>query len=73
MTVLPQQVIARKRDGFALAPAEINQFVAGLNDGTVSSAQVGAFAMAVYLHDMNADERVALTASALLRRLASQG
>jgi thymidine phosphorylase len=61
VTFLPQQVIARKRDGFALAPAEINQFVAGLNDGTVSPAQVGAFAMAVYLNDMNADERVALT------------
>jgi thymidine phosphorylase len=61
VTFLPQQVIAKKRDGLALTKTEITQFVAGLNDGTVSPAQVGAFAMAVYLKDMNADERVALT------------
>ena len=30
-------------------------------DGSVVEAQVGAFAMAVYLNGMNADESVALT------------
>jgi thymidine phosphorylase len=61
VTFLPQEVIAKKRDGLALTQDEIGQFVLGLTNGSVSPAQVGAFAMAVYLRDMNADERVALT------------
>ena len=61
MTFLPQEIIRRKRDGLALAPAEIAEFIAGMADGRVSQAQIGAFAMAVYFRDMNADERVALT------------
>ncbi|MEO8882134.1 MAG: thymidine phosphorylase [Devosia sp.] len=61
MTFLPQEIIARKRDGLALDPDDIRRFVAGFADGSVGPAQIGAFAMAVYLKDMNADERVALT------------
>jgi thymidine phosphorylase len=61
MTFLPQEIIRRKRDGEPLSPDDIQQFVAGLIDGSVTPAQVGAFAMAVYFRDMTPDERVALT------------
>lgn len=61
MTLLPQEIIAEKRDGAALAPAAIKSFIAGLTDGSVSEAQAAAFAMAVYFNDMDLPERVALT------------
>ena len=61
MTFLPQEVIARKRDGEPLTPGEIRSFIAGFADGTVSHAQAAAFAMAVYFRDMTLDESVALT------------
>jgi thymidine phosphorylase len=37
MTFLPQEIIARKRDGAALAPAEIAAFIAGFADPHTSS------------------------------------
>ena len=61
MTFFPQQVIAKKRDGLRLSAEDIRHFIAGFADGAVSSAQIGAFAMAIYLNDMDADERVVLT------------
>jgi thymidine phosphorylase len=61
MPFLPQEVIARKRDGEALTQEEISTFIAGLSDGSVSHAQAAAFAMAVLFRDMNTSERVALT------------
>ncbi|HEV7277233.1 MAG TPA: thymidine phosphorylase [Devosiaceae bacterium] len=61
MTFLPQEIIARKRDGAALEPAEIAAFIAGFADGSVSDAQAAAFAMAVFFRDMDKAERVALT------------
>ena len=61
MSFLPQEVIAKKRDGEALSPGEIGAFIAGLTDGSVSHAQAAAFAMAVYFRDMGTPERVALT------------
>tara|TARA_R110002124_G_scaffold63783_1_gene174661 strand:+ start:13645 stop:14979 length:1335 start_codon:yes stop_codon:yes gene_type:complete len=61
MVFLPQEVIARKRDGHTLSDAEIAAFIAGFAKGTVSHAQAAAFAMAVYFQDMSMPERVALT------------
>ena len=61
MTFLPQEIIARKRDGESLSAAEIAAFIGGFADGTVSHAQAAAFAMAVYFRDMTLPERVALT------------
>lgn len=61
MAFLPQEVIRRKRDRLVLAGDDIARFVAGIADGSVSQAQVGAFAMAVFLNGMTADERLALT------------
>ena len=57
----PQAVIARKRDGEVLEKAVIEQFVTALTRDQLSDAQVGAFAMAVFLKGMTTDECVALT------------
>ena len=59
--MLPAELIRRKRYGGELSADEISQLVAGITDGSVSDAQVGAFAMAVVWRDMTAAERVALT------------
>ena len=59
--MLIPELIRRKRDGRELSAAEIEQFVAGLTDGSVTDAQVGAFAMAVVWRGMTGPERVALT------------
>ncbi len=59
--ILPQEIIARKRDRRALTPAEIDTIVQGLVDGGIGDAQAGAFAMAVVLNGMDEAETVALT------------
>src|SRR3954469_19554307 len=59
--MLPNEVIRRKRDGHALSDEEIGFLVAGITDGGLSDARVGALAMALFLRDMEAAERVALT------------
>ncbi|WP_196259390.1 thymidine phosphorylase [Pelagibacterium limicola] len=61
MTLLPQEIIARKRDGEVLSRDQIAGFIEGLTTGTVTDAQAAAFAMAVYFRNMEIDERVALT------------
>lgn len=60
-TFLPQEIIRAKRDGSRLTDAEIEQFVAGLTDGSIGEGQAAALAMAVYFQGMDIDERVALT------------
>src|ERR671924_478990 len=61
MAYLAQEVLRRKRDGHALSAEEIEWLVAGITDGSLSDAQVGALAMAIVIHGMARDERVALT------------
>jgi thymidine phosphorylase len=61
LSILPQEIIRRKRDGAALAPAEIEAFVQGLVAGSVTHPQVAAFAMAVFFRGMTMEERIALT------------
>ncbi|TLG87837.1 thymidine phosphorylase, partial [Pseudomonas edaphica] len=58
---LPQEVIRRKRDGHALAAIDIQRFVTGIADGSLSDGQVAAFAMAVFIKGMDVSERIALT------------
>ncbi|SBV96603.1 thymidine phosphorylase (modular protein) [uncultured Alphaproteobacteria bacterium] len=58
---LPQETIAKKRDGGQLDDAEIADFVAGLADGSVADAQAAAFAMAVLFRDLSDAECRALT------------
>src|SRR5262245_695932 len=57
----PGELIRRKRDGAALTEEEIALLVAGIVDGSVSEAQVAAFAMAVYFRGMTHEECAALT------------
>jgi thymidine phosphorylase len=59
--VLTAELIRRKRDGEELSAEEISALVAGIADGSVSDAQVGALAMAIFLRGMTGPERVALT------------
>jgi thymidine phosphorylase len=59
--VLVAELIRRKRDGEELSEPEIQELVAGVVDGTVTDAQVGALAMAIVWRGMTAAERVALT------------
>ena len=61
--MLASEVIRRKRDGHALTGEEIGFLVDGITDGSLSDAQVGALAMAMFLRGMEKDERVALTAA----------
>ncbi|MDD7970025.1 thymidine phosphorylase [Roseinatronobacter alkalisoli] len=59
--MLYQELIRRKRDGGTLTAAELGAIVAGISDGSMGDAQLGAFAMAVLLRGMDLTERVALT------------
>jgi thymidine phosphorylase len=63
MTARPTtaELIRRKRDGAALADAELAALVAGIVDGSVSDGQIAAFAMAVYFRGMTGAECAALT------------
>ncbi len=54
-------LIARKRDGEALAASEIEALVAAYTAGEVPDYQMSAFSMAVYFQGMNAVETAALT------------
>ena len=56
MAFLAQEVIRRKRDGNALTDEEIEWLVAGITDGSVSDAQVGALAMAIVWRGMTTRE-----------------
>ena len=54
--VIPQQVIARKRDGHTLSPHELEGFLMGFLDGHVSDDQMAAFLMAVYFNGLDDEE-----------------
>ena len=58
---LPQELIRKKRDGLMLNDHEIGFLVQGITDGSLTDAQLGAFAMAVFKCGMTMDERVSLT------------
>ncbi len=59
--MLPQEIIAAKRDGRALSAEQIRFMVAGLTDESISEGQIAAFAMAVLFRGLETEERVALT------------
>ena len=58
---LTQEIIRKKRDKGVLSAEEIQFFVRGITDGSVSEGQIAALGMAVFFNDMNMDERVAFT------------
>ncbi|PFG55443.1 thymidine phosphorylase [Vibrio sp. ES.051] len=58
---LPQEIIRKKRDGEELTADEINFFIQGVANNTVSEGQIAAFAMTIFFNEMTMDERIALT------------
>ena len=60
---LPQEIIRHKRDKQVLPAGEIQAFIKGITDNSVSEAQIAAFTMAIFLNDMSRDECVDLTLS----------
>ena len=58
---LPQEFIRRKRDGGSVSAEDIEAYIRGVTDGSVTEGQVAAFSMAVFFQGMSLDERVALT------------
>ncbi len=61
--MLVAELIRIKRDGGELSAEQIDELVRGIAEDSVSDAQVGALAMAIFLRGMSAAERVALTGS----------
>jgi len=62
-SLLPQDIIRRKRDGAELSDEEINLIVGGIAFGSLTEAQVAAFAMAVYFQGMVRRECITFTQS----------
>ncbi|MGY0614184.1 thymidine phosphorylase [Vibrio sp. FJH11] len=58
---LPQEIIRKKRDGEVLSADEINFFIQGVANNTVSEGQIAAFAMTIFFNEMTMEERIALT------------
>jgi thymidine phosphorylase len=56
-----KELLRDKRDGKTLTPDELRWIASGIGDGTLSDAQCGAFAMAVYFRGLNAEELPAFT------------
>lgn len=54
-------LVAKKRDGYALSTEEIQFIISGYTNGTIPDYQMSAFAMAVFFRDMNDQERADLT------------
>lgn len=59
--MLPQVIIARKRDGSSLSKNEIEQFVAGVVSGAFTDYQSSALLMAIVLKGMTTEETTWLT------------
>lgn len=63
--MLPATILAKKRDGHRLSDEEIQYLVDGFVAGAVADYQMAAFAMAVMLRGMTAEETAALTLAML--------
>ena len=58
---LAQEAIRSKRDGKQLSEEQINAFVRGITDESVSEGQLAAMAMAIYFQGMSDPEKATLT------------
>ena len=61
MSWLPQETIRIKRDGGTLGTSDLVKLAQGIGDGSLSDAQVGAFAMAVHFRGMTPAECATFT------------
>ena len=54
-------IIAKKRNGFALSKEEIQYVVTGYTQGSIPDYQMSALLMAIYFQGMDVEETVTLT------------
>jgi pyrimidine-nucleoside phosphorylase len=66
MSILPQALIRKKRNGEALSPDELRDFMAGVTDESIPDYQVSAMLMAIYFRGL-ADEELAVWSEAMLQ------
>ncbi len=76
--MIPQQLIARKRDGRALSASELEALLEGYLEGSVGDDQMAAFLMAVHFNGLGDSEMDVLVdamlhSGAVLERAASRG
>jgi pyrimidine-nucleoside phosphorylase len=57
----PQEIISKKRDGFALERDEIAEFIDGVIDKSWADYQISALLMAMFTRGLDIDEQNALT------------
>ncbi len=58
---LPQEIIRKKREGQVLSAEEIQSFIQGIADESITDSQIAAFAMTICFNELTMDERIALT------------
>ncbi len=66
MRRLPQEIIARKRDGYALDHVDVKEFIDGVVNGDFCDYQTSALLMAIVLQGMDSKETGLLT-NAMMR------
>jgi pyrimidine-nucleoside phosphorylase len=57
----PRQIVAAKRDGRSLDDVEVEAFIEGYTDGSITDALASAFLMACLIRGLDARETLALT------------
>lgn len=60
---LPQEVIRKKRDNHRLNAQEIDLFIQGVADNSISEGQIAALCMSIFFNDLDIKERTWLTRS----------
>jgi thymidine phosphorylase len=59
--MLPQEIIRKKRDGKKLSKEEIEFFINGVTEDSISEGQTAALTMAIFLNKLDTEEKVCLT------------
>ena len=59
--MLPQEIIRKKRDGHPLSDSEIQYYIEGIANGSISESHIAAFCMAVIFKGMSVEETFSLT------------
>ena len=59
--MLPQEIIRKKKDGLPLSDSEIQYYIEGISNGSVSESHIAAFCMAVMFKGMSTEETFSLT------------
>jgi len=65
MSLLPQELIRKKRDGQRLTPEELRAFIAGAADGSIPDYQVSAMLMAIFFNGLD-DAELGVWADAMV-------